>query len=384
MRVLKLSVLALALLSTAASAQTEPPAALGSVKNLEAKGEVLGFEAWGAPGQDFLWLKHPETGAMIAGFPFDADGKSLNPAHQGDKALTLAGFIEANIEPYSPPVSVSEDGNVSVTLPDAQIPEVEALLGKLDEAGRKAEIAKLVEALRSVKSEADFNIAVAAWVEALRGLPGNAESAAPAAVTAPDAAASGDGAEAAPADAGKTLLQAMEGAFLLDAGKVEAPLAYAILDPSHAPSLAALKELKPKIETGELRLSILLVPASSEDAAGIVAGLLMSEDPVAALFALAETAEDPAAETPFRRFSDLPDAQEEGVRTNYALAVAYELPTLPFFGFHTAEGERYIKGIPSFEQFDGILAAPTVTPATEGAAVPVEVPVETGTEAPAE
>lgn len=378
MKSLKLSVLAMALLTTAAHAEATPPAALSELKDISSKGQMLGFEAWGSPSQDFLWLHDPATGAIIAGYPFSPEGKSLNPAHEGETPLTLSGFIEANLSTYVPPVSVGEDGKVSVSIPEGNIPEVEALLGGLDEKGRDAAISSLIESLRPVKSEADFNVAVAAWIEGLRGSTPATDAAAPTAepnpaVEAKPAVAGADNAAAAPdaqpAEAGKTLLQAMEEAFTLTIGQAEAPLAHALIDPSHAPSLAAIKELKPAIEAGKLRLSVHLVPASSEDAAGIVAGILMSEDPAAALYTLAETAEDPARETPFRRFSDLADDQEDGVRRNYALAVAYELPALPFFGFHAADGERYIKGIPSIEQFDGIGAAPVKA---EGEAAPVE------------
>lgn len=388
MSIRKISALAFLLLSTAAYAQTEAPAALGAVKDLTSKGQILGLEAWGAPGQEFLWLHDPKTGAIIAGFPFDAEGKSLNADHQGEKAVTLSSFIDSNTPAYVPPVSVGKDGKVSVSIPDAQIPEVESLLEGLDDAGKEKAISGLVEALRPVTSEAEFNTAVAAWIETLRSSSaqvGDVTSAPPAEVSATEPAQQDLASDAAPANEGKTLLQAMEEGFRLEAGQAGAPLAYALVDPSHAPSLAALKELKPQIDAGKLRLSILLVPASSEDAAGIVAGVLMADDPVATLFVMAEAGEGAAAATPFRRFSELPDPQEEGVRMNYALAVAYELPALPFFGFHATEGERYIKGIPSFEQFEGIGQAPQEpVPAAEASPTPVPAPAPSPTEAPAE
>lgn len=391
MTMFKLSVLAMALMTTATHAEATPPAALNALKDISAKGTVLGFEAWGSPTQDFLWLHDPATGSVIAGYPFDPTGKSLNPAHEGENALTLSGFIEANVSTYVPPVSVGEDGKVSVSIPESNIPEVEALMAGMDKNARDAAISGLIESLRPVKSEAEFNAAVASWIEGLRGAKPAAPAAAEAAPAEPVAdpavqsaepEKTGDATDTQAENPGKTLLEAMQEGFTLELGQADAPLAHALIDPSHAPSLAAIKELKPAIEAGKIRLAVLLVPAASEDAAGITAGLLMSEDPVAALFALADAVEDPAKETPFRRFSDLEDDQEEGVRRNYALAVAYELPALPFFGFHAADGERYIKGIPSIEQFDGIGASPAKV---EGEAAPAEQdPQDAVPEAPAD
>lgn len=357
-----------------------PPAALAAIPGIAWKGEIAGRQAWGVDDQGMLWLHDANTGAIVAGFAFGADGASLHPDHAGQADLTLSKFIEINRPRFTPPITIDAEGEAGVSIPESMVDDVEARLALLDDARRQAAIRDLIEALRDVESEEAFQAAAAAWLETLpepeaslplveadasivdgavaETAPSNASTEVATAETTPQAEAAADEAPTKDAaETGPTLIEAMQDGMWIPIGAAGAPVVHMLADPLCGPCAAGLRALAPAIEAGDIQVRYLPLPAASEDSSGVIAGILMAEDPAATLLAEAAAFETEGHAPPFGRFSDLDDRMEEGVRANYALAVAYELPQIPFFGFMTAEGPRYISGAAEIAQFEGLLPA---------------------------
>jgi hypothetical protein len=387
-------VLAILMASTPALAQAPeaPPRALAGIEGLSLKGEVAGMRAWGLEADGMLWLHDPETGVVIAGFPFSEEGASLNPDHAGRDDLTLDAFMAANGRPYEPPVSLDDQGQVSVEIPRDMVEGLEARLARLDPDAYEAAIRDLIAAVRDVATEEDFRAAAAAWIETLpmpedRGdqveaepvtiadssdgaLSSDAEN--PRVEETADASSGAEGTETSSPDAqapdvvaaddadamAAPLIDAMREAFWIPIGISDAPVVYMLSDPYCGPCAAGLVELSPAVAAGEIQVRYLPIPVASEDSTGVIAGILTSPDPAKALLDDAAGFGTEGHAPPFARFSALDEAVGDAVRRNHATAVGYEIPQIPFFAFMTADGPRYISGAAALSQFEGALPEP--------------------------
>ncbi|MCW3782550.1 hypothetical protein [Defluviimonas salinarum] len=311
------------------------PEAFTAIPGITPAGRIGGMDAWTTGAAPFLWMTDPDSGRMFAGFVFDRDGRSLHPDHAGDDAMTVAALIAETF------------GANAIPIPEEYAPDIEAMLARLDAATRQEATRKLVEAVRLVTDEAGFQAAISGWLEEVSSmLP---DAAADPAVNQGAAAVSGDEASA---ESGASLHEALQGASWLAIGAADAPVVYAITDPSCDACRAAIASLRPEIEAGRLQLRLVMIPAVDADSAGTIAGILLAVDPKAAVFDLSRV-ENPVF--PLRRVSDLDEDQRQALDGNLALARRYQLPSVPFFAFRTSEGEKYIAGAPTAEQIAGAL-----------------------------
>lgn len=328
------------------------------IPGLRPADDINGLKAWTAPGQNLVFLRDAESGAYVVGFPFDGEGRTLIPGAAG---VENSGIDQLLSELFAPRINI----------PETYAPTVEERLSELSDEERDTAISTLIESVRDVEDEAAFNAAIEDWLAALPD-----DVAASGADTAPVAADE----EASAAQSGPTLLEAVRNAAYVQIGERTAPLAYVVLDPACHACRAAMAEIRDRVDAGELQLRVLLVPAVDADSPGVIAGLAATGDIGTALMALGSE-ED--ADLPFDRPSTMSNAIVSGIDGNLEIARTYQLPSLPFFIYEKEDGPFYVSGLPSVEQFEGIiLAEADKMPA---GTAPVDVPsAEDDEAAPAE
>ncbi|WP_411839999.1 hypothetical protein [Paracoccus sp. ME4] len=321
------------------------------IPGLRAADDINGMRAWTAPGQNLIFMRDAMTGAYVVGFPFDAEGRTLIP---GAAEVENSGIDQLLSELFAPRINI----------PDSYAPTVEERLSGLSEEERDNAINALISSVRDVRDEAEFNRAIEAWIDALPE-----DDAAPAAEEAPETIDE----EASAAQSGPTLLEAVRNAAYVEIGDRAAPMAYVFLDPACHACRAAMAEVRDRVEAGDLQLRVLLVPAVDADSPGVIAGMAATGDIGKTLMAL--SAEEDA-DLPFDRPSTLSDAIASGIEENLDIARTYQLPSLPFFIYEKEDGPFYVSGLPSIEQFEGIILAdadmapdgipPAEEPSTDG------------------
>lgn len=317
--------------SVPAGAITEEVAGFyARIPGLRAADDINGLKAWTAPGQNLVFMRDAATGAYVVGFPFDAQGRTLIP---GAAEIENSGIDQLLSELFAPRINI----------PETYAPTVEERLSELSDEDRDTAINALITSVRDVQDEAEFNTAIEAWIEALPE-----DGAAPAV----DGAQPAIDEEASAAQGGPTLLEAVRNAAYVEIGDRTAPLAYVILDPACHACRAAMAEVRDRVDAGELQLRVLLVPAVDADSPGVIAGLAATGDIGKALMEL-DAEKD--ADLPFDRPSTLSEAIVSGIDGNLEIARTYQLPSLPFFVYEKEDGPFYVSGLPSVEQFEGIV-----------------------------
>lgn len=342
-------------ISSTSDSATPVPEIFSDVPDLHWAGMIAGMQAWTAAGTNMMFLRDPETGGVIAGFPFDDAGVSLHPRLSEEQG---AGFADMVREFFGP----------SIEIPEQYAPSVEERLEALSEEDRQAAIRDLIDHLSGVEGEDAFNSAVEAWLAGISGTeahqpseghddtvdePQRIESEETAgAYHAVDGTGSAELEERATDDAGLSLIDAVRRSFTLQVGQRDAPLAYIITDPTCEPCRLANDLLRERVEAGALQLRVVMLSIVDEDSLGTIAGIVGADDPAAAYLAMSL---DDGSEMPFARTAGLPQVVTQGLEANYAMAEAFEIPQLPFVIFEGEAGPVYISGAPAPEQLDAAL-----------------------------
>jgi len=135
------------------------PSDFQSVPGLRKTLSVLGSDTYISTESEFVWMRDPDTGYMIAGFVFDPDGKNFNPAQPNAKDLDLQKFID-QLHPRE-----------AIHIPSDLAPDVAAALSGLSAEHRQAAIDDLIVRIRPVEGESDFRSAVGEWLETIEKNP---------------------------------------------------------------------------------------------------------------------------------------------------------------------------------------------------------------------
>lgn len=318
--------------AVAVESEVTAPNAFDGIPGLTPTDPVAGMNAWKAEGSTMMYLQDPETGDLVAGFVFDAEGKALHPDLKEVENSGIRRMIE---ELHGP----------SISIPEAHAPTVEEKLSALPEAERKIAIGQLIEVLRGVEDEAAFNTAIEEWLEGI-------DAAGPEEVS---------------------LLDAARGSFWMQVGNPDAPVAYVFTDPACEPCRASTDLLREKVKAGELQLRVMMLSMVDENALNTIAGIIASEDPAGTFLAMSMETDD---DFPSAKPHDLPDVIQAGLDRNYQLAEAAAIPQLPFYIFDTEEGPRYISGVPSVEQLKSALPPTVRLQPAAAAAAPEDGPGE--------
>ena len=326
--------------------EVNPPvgalAIVRSINGIEQRPDIAGLETWGAPDNQMVFLHDPQSGVVIAGFPFDPSGAPL-----GEGAEAIPEGLSRLVE---------EVFAKSVPIPKDMGPEIEDTLSGLTPDARKAAIDDLIARLRPVTREEDFQKVSEDWLADLRFQPSDVapQEAAPASASSDDLGIPAQSADPEPKEisqpAPPSLLEAMQASFGVVLGSDQAPQMVMFADPASVVCGKAIDYMAPRIEAGELSIKILPVSIVGPDGAGLLAGLLAAEDKLAAARAMG------TEEAPYARASTLQPEAMEGLAQNEALGQAARIPRLPFFAYATTEGPIYIDGVPGPEQIEKILA----------------------------
>ena len=357
------------------TASVELPAPFTGVPNLSESDSISGLDTWVSQGTNMMFMHDPETGTLIAGFPFDTEGNSLHPA--------LADQENADFE-----TMVTELFGPVVEIPEEYVQTVEERLAAYSEEERSAALADLIERLSDVEGEEAFNTAVEGWINALEpvddGVQDTTEGDAADDTTEVDSVESSSAGDI-PTDTpaaddvseegeGISLLDGVRRSFTMQIGEPDAPLIYVITDPSCEPCRVTNDLLRDKVEAGELQMRVVMVDVVDEDSLGTIAGIVTSDDPAQTYLAM--TAEE-GVEMPFARTSGIPEEVVQGLEANYAMAEAFKVPQLPMIAFDTEDGPAYISGAPAPEQL-----ASALPPSEADDSAPVKASDDAPEEAP--
>jgi hypothetical protein len=147
--------------------------------------------------------------------------------------------------------------------------------------------------------------------------------------------------------------------FWFAVGSPGAPAVYMIADPACPYCARAIGNLKQDVEAGRVQLRILLAPFVSSRSPALIAGILFSGDPAGAYWSHSLSyAERGASDLKTYEFSDLPKNVLDAVKGNYDMVIDYELNGVPFFAWSSAEGPKFLSGVPEAGRFSDALADP--------------------------
>lgn len=279
-----------------------PQEITSAVPELSTVATIGTLDVLASPDSDMLWVHDPDTGAVLAGYGFDSQGRSLNKDHPALGNLTLSDFLAVK--------SAEAGGELPLH------PPVEGLLDGMEPEQREAALADLIERMRDAKDEASFNKAASEWIEGLAGSPEEETS----------------------------LLQAMQQAQAIDLGDPGAQLVYMLTDPLCLPCGVALKQAAELAERGEISLKLVLAPMVSEDSHGVIAGILAQEDPLKAILALG----DEDAAIPFAPYAYLDAESQEALAFNRAIATSGAIERIPLFAWEAGGAESYAVSLEGF------------------------------------
>lgn len=314
-------------------------------------------------------LTSDEITAMESGLEnIEAQIDSLGPVGtSGTTAGEAPAAEEASKHAATDAASVTED--------------MHATLEGFSEADKKILMAALVELLKDVKNEQEFQTAVQVWTEEIVRRHKEAEAAptedhselrhsetqnepqpeaavketaveqsAVETVVAEGVASDEQSIETTGDTVADTLLKEVRtDAMWFGIGKMDAPVAYAFIDPTCPYCAKTIANLEGSIASGELQLRIILAPVLSERSGKYIASILLADEPPIAF--LEHELGLSGGRSPLKpgNWEDLPGQLRDSLIHNANIMREYEIPGVPFLIFNTEEGAKVINGVPSPE-----------------------------------
>lgn len=304
--------------------------------------------------------------------------------------------VVAGTSPGGSPIVIEESGTPPSTVSDATqettqiasdaLSVIETTLAGVPEADKRALIEELMLMISTATSPEALQLGIVRWTEKVTGkaiLPEGFEM-----PEAPTASLSADQVRPVPFDAeGARILDSTSAepaqvadvppavqasalpdrenptsesflddirrnGFWFGVGSYDAPVAYMIADPACPYCARSIMNLKGDIEAGRLQLRVLLAPFVSSRSPSMIAGILFSGDPAGAYFKHSLSyAEKGASDLALHDFGDLPENVVNAVKGNYDMVLDYKLNGVPFFAWNTAEGPKFLAGVPEAGRF---------------------------------
>lgn len=366
-------------------------------------GEISGMTAYLFDGVEGVWLVTPDGQKIINGMVYDLSGQEPEVNFGTAEQAEIPEFLQRQApgEPEAPEAEQSSADVDPATTESASdfvgraLAEAEAGLAGVDNERKRELLIDLVSRMDRATSPEEFRLLILEWQADIQGDDRSASSArdaidglegssaepvsaedlppvpdraaidglaetiagiAPQAMmpTSPNPLVDGvlSSREEAAGDPDKPddllMLDLMrhEG-FWFAVGATEAPVVYAFIDPMCPYCARAIENLNPELQNGSLQLRVLLAPAISRAAPAKIAAILTSDDPVQAfLNHEIEYAQRGASSLRDVDFAELSPAMESGIRANYDMIHENGLPGVPFFAYETAEGIRFLSGVP--------------------------------------
>lgn len=279
---------------------------LARIPELTPLGQRPRMDLYASPASDLVWAFDPDTGMIIAGYAFDDAGVSFGKSGTILEGLTLDDFIGAK-------VGLAGPGEVST----AHHEVVMETLDGLDIQDRDAALEDLARRLRDVTGEAEFDAAASAWIESLAEREHGAVS----------------------------LAQALDSSAAIHAGDGTGLKVGVLTDPMCLPCSDAVAAAIDLAEQGLLDLRITLAPLTSDDAHGVVAGVLSAEDSLTALLSLG----DPAMPVPFAPYAHLPAEMHDAAWFNRGIASSNVIREIPLFTYKVGDVDVYTTDLSDVE-----------------------------------
>lgn len=252
---------------------------------------------------------------IIAGYAFDDAGVSFGKSGTILEGLTLDDFIGAK-------VGLAGPGEVST----AHHEVVMETLDGLDVQDRDAALEDLARRLRDVTGEAEFDAAASAWIESLAERENGAVS----------------------------LAQALDSSAAIHVGNGTGLKVGVLTDPMCLPCSAAVAAAVDLADQGLLDLRITLAPLTSDDAHGVVAGVLSAEDSLTALLSLG----DPAMPVPFAPYAHMPAEMRDAAWFNRGIASSSVIREIPLFTYKVGDVDVYTTDLSDVEAHARSVIAP--------------------------
>jgi protein-disulfide isomerase len=357
-------------------------------------GFIGGLSAWTIPGQDALFIVAPDGKSTIIGYAFGADGSDIGAQLTGKPVLDLSEILkaQADIEAQTllaPQAAGSELPTAAEGTPSSAATGIGGIDPKLDE---------LAAQIDASQSPEEFKAALQQWVADLEAQ--NAALSLPSGSPAPSTevveaeigisaplpppvttmpatgplsagpAVTAQGVEAAPSElpaspaqvasapmtATELLAKVRDESFWFEVGQFDAPTVYAFIDPDCPFCARSMLTLQDQVESGKLKLRVMLTPFLSAKSVAYAGAVLTSQDPelpapVAFWKHELEKAYGTSTLAPLADLSTIPNALVDGMQANIDLMKAARISGVPFFVWNSAEGPQTHFGVPQADQF---------------------------------
>lgn len=345
-------------------------------------GDIQGVPVWQVGDTDLAWIVLPNGAGIVAGYVFDHAGNDIGSPLMDMPAVDVwESFSFPRPEPVTG--AFTSDADQEDLLRET-LSMAETVIAGRAEDEQQALLIDLVQRMDAAESPEEFVMAINAWrsdmdaghsgvtPEPLTGIgaapggerPGivaNADgfiSLDDAAITPPWQASD----EVQPVQVQETPEQRLfdtisnDGAWF-SIGADNAPVVYMIADPACPYCARAIQTLQSQVSEGNMQIRILLAPFVSQRSAGMIAGILLSDNPASAYWdhSLAYAARG-ASSLQMREFSELPDTHSARIRDNYEIVVDNEIPGVPFFAWMTQSGPEFVSGVAQPSRFSGALS----------------------------
>lgn len=359
-------------------AQTKAPFMEGYPFSYE--GKIGGMDAWSLPGEEDLWMVMPDGQTVVAGFVFSGRGMDLGSALLGldpiDVQDSLMGFLEdqtsnrTQIEDFPDMDDLELEGriNQSAVALDETVASVAPQLEAMSDDMRDELLIQLVEKLEAAETPEDFQMQLVLWHDLVTGQnsfeglttegpEGNSRS-----IDQDEASLNRiDPAMLQSLDVLSSPSEASQDVALLDdlanstmwfgIGNPSARPVYMVYDPSCPFCARALQNLEGQIQRENIHLRIIMVPAVSDQSLGLTSAILQEDFPGEALIRNARhiTAHG-RPEIQVSEEASVDPQILEGISRNLDVMREYEIPGVPFFGWHDDAGPRFFAGVPQADK----------------------------------
>jgi len=365
-----------AALAQAYSGVVPVPPVIANAQGAYQVGMVGGLSAWRIPGQDALFFVAPDGQTTIVGYAFGADGLDLGPQLGAQNSLNLSEVLKAQAD-----IEAQSLMSTATEAPAALPPPPAATSDKVPT------LAELQAALDAASSPEEFKQALAGWADGLAAVASATDD-----VSAPPPAIASSPVTVAPSQAPVTvapapvqaevtpvlagdqpmsaadlLEQVRNNTFWFEVGLHTAPTVYAFIDPDCPFCARAMLNLQEKVESGELKLRVMLTPFLGDRSIRYAGSILTSQDPempapVAFWKHEIERAYGESSLPPLEDLSQIPGELVDGMDRNLQLMKDSGIGGVPFFVWETQSGARTHFGMAQPDVFSGAINEPSPAP----------------------
>lgn len=320
-------------------------------------GDISGIPALVLAGEDMVFLPLPD-GKIVGGFVFDREGHDVGAQLTGAAPLDIYASLGILPPPgFAPTGKQPAKGNAPDAAEAAMADAVKAIAA-LPADEKRSRLIELMKAMNDAKTPDDFALGLEKWgreageasgaqdVSGGQDLDPMPEVGTAAIVTnrEPDStravagfAASGSDVAATTGTASENsaaLHRALAESFWISIGRRGAPAVYMVLDPTCVHCARSFSNLQADIENGELELRVVMAPLLQERSIGLIAGIMMAENPAEALWnhELAYSRNGASRLQP-GEFGELDKSTIADILANRKIAIDYEIPGTPFFAW---------------------------------------------------